>query len=673
VSKEPFLLLALVSSLTSATFSSLAQDAGETFGGVKGADLSIEAMEPDDEKVHLELAGEYPAGIARYLLAGGAGYADLSPDGKSIAFTWDVTGERELWVMPSSGGQPKQVTFKTGVSTPWRLVDDLFWTPDGKSLFYAADLNGNEQPGYFTITSDGMRGLSVLPSQRGDFRVFGDFTGSDGFLYASTARGAGVFDLYRASMDGKTELIVESDSGLLAVFSVSPDGTYAVVVEAVGADANNLYLLDLSTTTLTPISQPDIADRASHTLGGFEWTPDSSFVYFSTNVGREYGALSRYEIATRRIETVIATDADIENIELCGTRGELVAYTENRDGFDRLLVRNRNDLSERRIQNLPEGTYQLDCEGDKSPQLLVNVSGWKTPGELWMVDPLKGTGEKAFAANLAGINPDTLVRPQVVRYPARDGVELQGLLYLPHNGGRGDSAPPVIFSVHGGPSAQSQATFNPTAQYLVNRGFAVFQPNIRGSTGLGRTYSTLDDRENRLDSVRDLVDLLDALAADGLVDADRALVEGYSYGGYAVNAVLAEHPNTFKAGVSGFGVGDWVNALEIASPALKATDRIEYGDIAEASWREFYKINSPIRKANKIKVPVLYSHGAMDPRIDISETETMVKALRTNGIEAPFIRFPDEGHGWRKLSNRIFYYQKMADFLEKQLMLNPSK
>jgi len=161
--------------------------------------------------------------------------------------------------------------------------------------------------------------------------------------------------------------------------------------------------------------------------------------------------------------------------------------------------------------------------------------------------------------------------------------------------------------------------------------------------------------------------MLDYLAKDGRVDADRAAVVGGSYGGYAVNAVLAEYPDAFKVGVSLFGVADWVTALEVASPALKASDLIEYGDINDPEWREFYTEQSPIRTADNIKVPVLFSHGAMDPRIDISETETMVRALRANGIEAPFIRIPDEGHGWRKLSNQLFYYRRQAEFLEKHL------
>ena len=280
---------------------------------------------------------------------------------------------------------------------------------------------------------------------------------------------------------------------------------------------------------------------------------------------------------------------------------------------------------------------------------------------------------ECFSSNLAGLDQSKLIRPQVVRYKARDGVELQGLLYLPEGAGTGEDAPPVLFSVHGGPSGQSSATFDPVAQYHVGRGVAVFEPNVRGSSGLGRTYLKLDDREKRLDSVRDLVDLKNALAADGLIDGDRAAVMGGSYGGYAVNAVLAEYPGVFAAGVSLFGVADWITALEVASPALKASDRIEYGDISEERWREFYRVNSPIRKADQITVPVLYSHGVQDPRIDIYETEVMVKTLRANGVEAPFIRIPDEGHGWRKLSNRLFYFRKQAEFVEEKLGLTEAE
>ena len=200
-----------------------------------------------------------------------------------------------------------------------------------------------------------------------------------------------------------------------------------------------------------------------------------------------------------------------------------------------------------------------------------------------------------------------------------------------------------------------------------DRGFAFFEPNVRGSTGYGHTYVTLDDQEKRLDSVRDLVDMLAFLESDGRVDTSRAAVVGGSYGGYAVNAVLANFPGHFVAGVSLYGVADWVTALEVASPSLKAQDRIEYGDIKEQRWKDYYGNNSPIRQAAQIDVPMLFSHGVMDPRIDIAETELMVKTLRGKGIEATFIRIPDEGHGWRKLKNQLFYYRRQAQFLEEKL------
>ncbi|MEM6494776.1 MAG: prolyl oligopeptidase family serine peptidase [Pseudomonadota bacterium] len=661
------LLFSTSALLAASTAHAQDKEAPETFGGAKGADLSIEAIEPDGSGVTIGRAGEYPADIARYLLASGAGSANLSPDGKTIAFSWDVTGQPELWVMPATGGQPKQVTFKTGVRAP-------IWTPDGENLFFSADRDGNEQPGYFALSADGKTETEVLPAQRGDFRRFGDFASDGTFVYASTARGAGVYDIYRGALDGTSELILESKLGLYAN-SISPDGNYALITESVGAAANNLYLMDLATKELTTISKPPVENYASHTLGGFAWLPNSQGFYFSTDLDREFGTLAFYNLASASFEIVFESTSDVGDLELCGAgaEGSYLFWKQNEDGFDVLNGWDLTTMSPITMPQMPEGKYSLDCEGTDDPKLMVGVNGWQTPGEIWVIDVKRGAADKVFASNLAGLDPDKLVRPKVVRMPARDGVELQGLLYLPPGAGTGDEAPPVLFGVHGGPSGQSQSYFNAGAQYHVARGVAVFQPNVRGSTGLGRTYGMLDDREKRLDSVTDLVDMLEYLGKEGLVDTGNAAVLGGSYGGYMVNAVLAEYPGVFKAGVSLFGVADWITALEIASPALKAADRIEFGDITEPKWREFYRVNSPIRKADAITVPVLYSHGVKDPRIDIYETEVMVKTLRANGVPAPFIRMPDEGHGWRKLSNQLFYYRKQAEFLEEQLGISAAE
>lgn len=636
-----------------------AQDKDPSFGGTSGPDMSIEAIEPSQESVAVGLAGAEPADIARFLLANGAGGAELSPDGSTIAFTRSITGAAQLWVMPASGGQPQQLTFGNGIGF-------FAWSPDGKGLLYGADNDGNEQQAYFFIAPDGGSERRVFPAEAGNFRAFGDFA-ADGetFVYASTARNGLDFDIYRATLSGTDELVYQGSYGNFAR-ALSPDGKYAIVTETVGEDGDKLLLLDMANGKAKVLSAPE--PRANHGDAGFAWKRDGSGFYFATNAGRELKALSWYDMAKGRIETVEAPNADVDAAKLCGADDRYLAWLVNRDGFSSLMVRDLSTGKMLTTPALPEGVYGIDCS-QGAAKLMVRVTSHKVPGDLYVWDLASGGMMRAFASNLAGIDPDHLVAPQSVRYPARDGVMLQGMLYLPRPETRhgAEGPPPVLFLVHGGPTGQSDAGWDPIVQYHVGRGVAVFEPNVRGSTGFGRTYVTLDDREKRLDSVRDLVDLLDALGKDGKVDASRAVVAGGSYGGYMVNAVLAAYPDAFDAGVSLFGVADWITALEVASPALKASDRIEYGDISDPKWREFYQVNSPIRQADRIKVPVLYSHGVKDPRIDIAETETMVKTLRANGVDAPFIRIPDEGHGWRKLSNRLFYYRRQAEFVEKQL------
>ncbi|MDP3495452.1 MAG: S9 family peptidase [Hyphomonadaceae bacterium] len=655
------ILLASVSALSACSGEAKAPEEAAkpkgSYGGAGGADMSIEAIEPKDEPVTVGKAGDDPSDIARYILASGASGV-ISPDGKLIAMNWRITGAPQLWVVPVEGGQPKQLTFGNGITF-------FRWTPDSKAILYGADNNGNEQESFNLVTADGAVEQELLAAKDGSFRAFGDFL-PDGqsLLFSSPDRNGSDFDIYAASPEGPPQLIAEGNLGTF-VQSVSPDGASAIVTEGVGEDSDKLMLLDIRGKKLATLAAPD--PRANHNDGGFAWTPDSKGFYFATNEGREFAALAFHDIAVSKT-TILHEDAfDIQNVSLCGAGGRWLAWTTNEDGFFKLQIQ---DLTTKKMIAAPalaEGTYGLNC-GLGSSKLSINVNGWDTPGDIVVLDIATGKTTTAFKGTLAGLDPKRLVKPVSLRMKAQDGVELQGLLYLPDAASRkGAALPPVLFDVHGGPTAQSVASFDTVAQYYVDRGIAVFSPNVRGSTGLGRTYTTLDDGRKRLDSVRDLVDMLAFLKTDGRVDADRAAVSGGSYGGYMVNAVVGAYPEAFDAGISIFGVGNWVGALEIASPGLKASDKIEYGDIADPEWKKFYTENSPINNADKIKIPMLYAHGVMDPRIDISETEVMVKALRNNGIETTFIRLPDEGHGWRKLKNRLFYHRREAEFLEKHL------
>ena len=627
-------------------------------GGAAGFDESLSAIEPGAEALSLSPAGDYPADISRYILASnlGARNARISPDGELLAFIWAVTGARQLWVTAQSGGQPTQLTFGNGVT-------NFRWSPDGQSLFYSADNNGDEREAYYKISKDGTKEEELLPSTSSGFRVFGDFLNEHTIAYASTERNGLDFDIYVANTKTQTSELVHQGKFGFFVESASPDGRYLALSETVGEDSDNLYLFDLNTKRLITVSQPE--RRANHTDAGIAWTPDSKGFYLASNLERNFTALMHYSLADG-FSLIHEAQGDVEDVFLCGENANYLIWNENKGGYSNLNVRKLDTQKDLSVQSLPEGDYVLDCN-QQSNKLAITINGWKTPGDIYVRDLLIGAVSHSFKSSLAGLAADRLVQPESITMTARDGVTLQGLLYTPAKTKDDNSKPPVLFRVHGGPTAQSKPTFSASTQYLVGKGIAVFLPNVRGSTGFGHRYTTLDDQEKRLDSIRDLVDMLAHLRKEGLVDADRAAVAGGSYGGYAVNAVLSSYPGRFIAGASLFGVADWVTALRIASPALKASDRIEYGDITEQKWLDFYTQQSPIRLADKIDVPVLFSHGVMDPRIDIAETEVMVRTLRNNGIEAPFIRIPDEGHGWRKLHNQLFYYRQEAEFLERVL------
>ncbi len=631
--------------------SALAQDAGSS-----GPDPALDPILPTEETIDIGLAGDQPADIARYLLARGASDTALSPDGQTIAFGWDITSEREIWTIPVTGGQPRRLTYRTN--------HDFFrWLPDGSGILYGADGDGNELPAFFTISADGTQEREILPAAEGDYRIWGDFVGTDAFVYASPARNGDDFDIWRADFSGNREILLEGRLETLAR-AVSPDGRWLVYTRGVGEESDNLYLLDLTTGESRTISEPD--PRASHRIGGFVWLDDSSGFFHSSNAGREWAGLTFYDVASGESTLAYEPEWDEADITLCGTDRQYITYTRNEDGFDTLHMWH---LGEQRVVDrpaLPEGTYSISCAGDT---VVVRVSGWRTPGDIFAFSPGDTQARRVFASELAGIDPDSLVRPQLVRYAASDGVELQGLLYLPDGAGSGEDAPPAVILPHGGPSEQTRAWWEPVVQYHVARGIAVFLPNIRGSVGLGRTYATLDDRELRRDSVRDVVELLAALRDDGLIAQDRAVIWGGSYSGYLANAILSEYPDAFTAAVVQFGVGDWVNSLINTSPAIRASDLVEYGNIEDPEWRAFYEQISPIRRADEIRVPVLYSHGGQDPRIPFSETEIMVRALRENGVPVEYIFIPDEGHGYSKLANQLFYYRRQAEFIEEQLGL----
>jgi len=611
---------------------------------------------PVIEPVTVGLAGEKPADIVRYLMTRGALQTGISPDGNKVAFSYRVTGEPQLWMVDSADGWPKQLTFGTGIRT-------FRWAPGGESLLVTRDAEGNEREGYFLLSVDGTNERQVLPLSDA-FRSFGMFSkdGSE-FLFSSTERNGRDFDIYVTEVaSGDTRMVYEGSFGFFPR-SWQPDGNIVIVDEVRGEGTNDVHLLDMASGELTLLFHPD--DPSYH--ASYQWLPDNSGFFMATNQDREYSGLAFYSLEKEKFEYRETPDADIDTVTLTSD-GRYIAWTTNEDGYTRIHARDRKIDEMIAPPELPAGVYGIKF-ASAAPSLMIRVTGPATPGDVHVWDVASNSSTRPVQSNLAGLDPATFVAPESHRYDARDGLELQGFLYVP-NDGNFDYKPPVVVSVHGGPTGQSRPSFKSQIQYLVNNGIAVFDVNVRGSTGFGKTYATLDNQEKRLDSVRDLADTVAFLSRDDRLNTNRIAVMGGSYGGYMVNAVLGSYPGVFDAGASFVGVSDWVRALQEASPALKASDRIEYGDIREERWQEFYKVNSPINNAHKIKVPMFVEHGVNDPRDPVTESDRIVQTVRDNGGKVTYMRFPDEGHGISKQANRVAFNRALVGFLEEQLLPN---
>jgi len=608
---------------------------------------------PQIDPVTIGLAGETPADIVRYLMAAGVLEAKISPDGQVVAYTSRVTGEPQLWIVSARGGASTQLTFGSGITT-------FYWAPDSANLVVARDADGNERNGYYLLSVDGTRERVLLPQSEA-FRQFGMFS-DDGerFLFSSTERNGRDFDIYMANLQGgQPRVLYEGEFGFFPA-SWQPSGNIVLVSEVRGEDANDVHVLDVSTGRLTPLFQPEDASSYSD----FAWLPDGSGFYMATNQDHEFTGLAFYSLQDKSLSFIYTSNADVDNVAM-SSDGRYLVWTTNEEGYSKLHGRDLESGQELMTPELPLGVYST-AFAKSAPVLVLRISGPAIPGDVWTWSPGSQQASHAIRSTLAGLDSDSFVAPEPLQYRAQDGVTLHGLLYRP-SADYCSEAPPVVVNVHGGPTSQSRPDFNPSAQYFANVCVAVFDVNVRGSTGYGKTYARLDNQEKRLDSVRDLVDTAGFLAGDVRLDAGRIAVMGGSYGGYMVNAVLGAYPEVFDAGISMVGVSDWVRALEEASPFLKASDRIEYGDIREERWQEFYRHNSPINTADQIKAPMLIEHGANDPRDPATESDRVVETIRGGGGTVRYMRFPDEGHSLRKQENRVAFYRAVADFLEEHL------
>ncbi len=572
---------------------------------------------------------------------------------RQVAFLTDITGTPQVWSIDTNGGWPEQLTF----------FEEKVWTlsaaPDGNSLICTRDIGGNERYQLFWVSRDGERVQRISQDLDAIYQFGAWAHDSKQFAFTSNERNGVHFDVYIQDVDKSVSKLVYQTSGNFRVLTWSPDDKKLIIVNEVSSSQLVLYYLDLvsgEVKPIRPLAEPSVYLHP-------RWIDDDTILCL-TNENSEYLTLARIDPRTGEINTLLpGPSGDIEWLAVA-PHGSTIAYILNVDGYSHLYRYNLDDNTSLKVSGLPDGVITQPVFSQDGQKLAVSVHSPEENLNIWVIDWQAGdfTAHKLTKSSLAGIPKKSFVMPQLIRYTTFDGRTIPAFFYKPS-----DSTTPsaCILYVHGGPAGQLMPEFDPRFQFFLQQGYAILAPNVRGSSGYGKTYMALDDVKLRMDSVTDLKYAVDWMRSSGQVDPDRIAIYGRSYGGFMVLSAITTYPDLWAAAIDVVGIANWVTFLENTGPWRRAHREKEYGSLQDD--REFLRSISPIHQVDRIQCPLLVVHGANDPRVPVTEADQIVSSLRERDHPVEYLRYEDEGHKIAKLGNRIHSFTKMAEFLDQYL------
>jgi dipeptidyl aminopeptidase/acylaminoacyl peptidase len=581
--------------------------------------------------------------------------AGFTAGSDSVYVLSDLSGTFQLYRVPVPGGELEQLT-------DLREPVLAFPIPGRRGLLVSMDAGGNEREQLYLHSSEPGARLQPLVVEP-DFLHRDPALSPDGSLvaYVCNRRNGVDLDVYVRSLDGEgDERRVFDRGGMCMPAGFSPDGRLLAVHRPTERSSDDeLWLVDLQSGEASHVTPH--ADEAEY--GAPQWVSPGAFLCAS-NEGRENFAVRRYDVASGEWTTVLESRWDLS----CwiDPTGETLLVEENADGYSRVELRDARTLELRRELPLPgRGVLGMPYEEPRfSPDgrlLAYQYTSPLVPGDVWLADVHTGETTR-LTRSPNDLDEAELPEPELHRFPSFDGESIPVFLFEPP---AREGPPPVVFVIHGGPEAQLRPIWQPLSQYFVSHGLAVAAPNIRGSTGYGKRYQHLDDVERRLDSVNDLAALHDALADAGRIEGDRAVLYGGSYGGYMVLAGLAFQPERWAAGIELVGISSLVTFLENTAEWRRKFREREYGSLERD--REFLLEASPLTRVDQIRAPLFVIHGANDPRVPVGEARQIHRSLTERGIRCELLIYEDEGHGLKKLPNKLDAYPRAAAFLDEVL------
>lgn len=605
--------------------------------------------------------------FATTLMFGGS----FSPDETELLVTSNQSGVYNAHVVSLAGATNTQVT-----ESKTDAIYTIGFFPTDKRFLYQSDQGGNELTHIYVRETSG-RVVDLTPGDKLKARFMGWAFDNSGFWIGTNERDPQFFDVYWHKMDAEggaypRSLVFENDG--FSVSAVDSKGRWIALTKNRTNNDNNIYLYDQTAKTeprlVTPHEGP-----ISHSVASFD--PRTGDLIYTSDFASEYSRAWSLNVGTGERSLLYEAPWDVTSVRF-SRDGRFRTISVNADARTTTVIADRGDGSNPRVG---ARSVELPVRDPASVAgLRFSPSGRKaayyessdtSTGDLRVFD-LQTKIKRELASGLSPkINRSDLVEGERVRFPSYDGLMIPGILYRPHQATAGKPVPAIVW-VHGGPGGQSRHGYFETLQFLVHRGYAFLSVNNRGSSGYGKSFFHLDDRQHGEGDLKDCIYGRKYLEGLDWVDGDRVGIMGGSYGGYMVAAALAFEPDAFEVGIDIFGVTNWVRTLESIPPWWASFRDSLYAEMGDpATDGERLRRISPLFHASQIRKPLMVVQGANDPRVLQVESDELVEAVRKNNVPVEYIVFPDEGHGFRVQENRVKAAKAYLAFLDEHLRALP--
>jgi dipeptidyl aminopeptidase/acylaminoacyl peptidase len=540
------------------------------------------------------------------------------------------------------------------------------YLPGSSKFIYSSDQGGNENSHLFLMSKGdtAAKDLTPWPNSNNSFR--GWAMDKKSMYVSSNQRNPKFFDIWKLdTATWKATLFYKNDSSYDAS-AISKSERYIALTKSITTDKNDLYIYDRNTKKTKRISNDNEAN----------WNPmafekNDSIMYYATNDGNEFSYLVKYNINSGKTEKLYEDKWDVDNMNLSENEKYHTIFV-NDDGKNKVLLFDHNSNQPIPFPEIKDGDVLNADISPSEKNLLLNVGSSTSPPNLYVYNLEKKELKQITSTLNKEIDQADLAKAEVVRFKSFDGKDIPAIYYKPLQATKNNKAGALVW-VHGGPGGQSRVGFSNSIQYLVNHGYAVLAVNNRGSSGYGKAFYKMDNKDHSNGDLKDCVWGKKWLAQQEYIDSTAIGIEGGSYGGCMVLTALCFYPDEFKAGVDLFGVANWLRTLRSIPPYWESFRKALYEEMGDPETADsiMLKNTSALYNYQKITKPLIVFQGANDVRVLPVESNEIVAGVKKNGVPVEYVLYPDEGHGFVKKENQITTSEKTLEFLDKYLKPKP--